>query len=57
MKRAALLLLLAFAATACSNATTRGGARGPTIQRAQASQPETAGALDGRADLGQRSAD
>lgn len=54
MKRIALLLLLA--STACSS-MTKGGARGPTIQRtddvAQPSQPDT-GVLEGRPELGQR---
>ncbi|HSD88170.1 MAG TPA: hypothetical protein VLB44_11670 [Kofleriaceae bacterium] len=56
MKRIALLLVLASSVTACAS-LTKGGARGPQIQRtddsAQSQQPEN-GSLDGRPELGQR---
>lgn len=54
MKRIALLLLVVLASTACAS-MTKGGARGPTIQRTddtvQPSQPEAG--LDKRVELGQ----
>ena len=52
------ILVLALATSACS-LTSKGGARGPNIQRtsddsAQKADPATNGALDGQPELGQR---
>jgi hypothetical protein len=58
MKKLVVLVVVALAASACS-ITTKGGARGPNIQRtsddsAQKTDPATNGALDGQPELGQR---
>jgi len=58
MKKLALLLVVALATSACAS-MTKGGARGPNIQRtsddsAQKADPATNGALDGQPELGQR---
>ena len=58
MKRIALLVVVALATSACAS-MSKGGARGPNIQRtsddaAQKADPATEGSLDGRVELGQR---
>jgi hypothetical protein len=58
MKKLALLAVVALATSACAS-MSKGGARGPNIQRssddsAQKADPATDGSLDGRPELGQR---
>jgi hypothetical protein len=58
MKRAVLVLVVALSTSACA-AMSKGGARGPVIQRtsddsAQKAEPQTESSLDARSDLGQR---
>ena len=58
MKSIALLVVIALSTTACA-AMSKGGARGPNIQRtsddaAQKADPATEGSLDGHVELGQR---
>jgi hypothetical protein len=58
MKSIALLVVIALSTTACAS-MSKGGARGPVIQRttddaAQKADPATDGSIDGRVELGQR---